>query len=267
MPNDDVVVVPDTNVVVAASIMENAKELGVIKHVFYPDSIQLLSLFKKSKIGFVMPKVRTECFAILSKAVKSTYTPKKNIDVTLKMEIYDELVAIVLSSEYKMREILSRLNTVKLNSKNVNQNLKNVRQMSIHLKSLYNNQYRSSKSRKKTIDKYGKSAKGTWRSGLKNAIHYARRTQIVREGKQLERFMKKYPNSADELILAEVITFKESIHANNLDIFIASSDVGFFVPLYICGGKSDMVTNEIYQRFGIICDHPKEIFRKAGGIL
>ena len=265
MPNDDVVVVPDTNVVVAASIMENAKELGVIKHVFYPDSIQLLSLFKKSKIGFVMPKVRTECFAILSKAVKSTYTPKKNIDVTLKMEIYDELVAIVLSSEYKMREILSRLNTVKLNSKNVNQ-IQKCHQCP-YTQNLYNNQYRSSKLRKKTIDKYGKSAKGTWRSGLKNAIHYARRTQIVREGKQLERFMKKYPNSADELILAEVITFKESIHANNLDIFIASSDVGFFVPLYICGGKSDMVTNEIYQRFGIICDHPKEIFRKAGGIL
>ena len=53
--------------------MENAGKLGIIKHHFYDQSIQLFSLFRDSDIGFAVPKVRLECFAVLSKAVKSTH--------------------------------------------------------------------------------------------------------------------------------------------------------------------------------------------------
>lgn len=40
-------IIPDTNVIVSASILENLKDIGIVKHTFYDESIQLFSLFKK----------------------------------------------------------------------------------------------------------------------------------------------------------------------------------------------------------------------------
>ena len=143
----DVKVVPDTNVVVAASIMEDAGELGIIKHLFYDQSIQLFSLFKNANIGFAMPKVRAECFAVLSKAVRSTYTSKSNLDVTMKEKFYDKSVAIISASEHKMHDLLSRLTVVDLDSGDVSKNLNDVIQMSKDLRDLYHATYGSSARR------------------------------------------------------------------------------------------------------------------------
>ena len=90
---------------------------------------------------------------------------------------------------------------------------------------------------------------------------------MVRESKQLERFMRKYPNTPDQMILAEVITFKKSLAGDNTYVLIASSDSGFFSPYYYYDGKSNIVTEEIYNRFGIRCDHPMEVFCMAGGVV
>lgn len=57
----DVIVAPDTNVIVASSIIENAGKLGIIKHKFYDQSVQLFGLFRDSDIGFAMPRVIVEC--------------------------------------------------------------------------------------------------------------------------------------------------------------------------------------------------------------
>ena len=74
----DVKVIPDTNVLVAASIMENMDELGVVvKHQFYDQSVQLFSLFHppQSVEGYAMPQVKTECFRVLSRAVRDVFVP------------------------------------------------------------------------------------------------------------------------------------------------------------------------------------------------
>ena len=68
-----------------------------------------------------MPTVRAECFGVLSKAVKSAYIPKNKRDRESKEKSYNELVAFVSSSEYKLRELLSRLTTVKLDRGKVSQ--------------------------------------------------------------------------------------------------------------------------------------------------
>ena len=56
-------VIVDTNVVVAASVIENISELDiVIKHEFYDQSIQLFSLFKQDDdevSGVLVPTVET----------------------------------------------------------------------------------------------------------------------------------------------------------------------------------------------------------------
>ena len=265
----DVKVVPDTNVVVASSIMENAGELGIIKHHFYDQSIQLFSLFRNSDKGVAVPKVRSECFAVLSKAVKSAYIPNGKMNVAQKEKFYDESVAIISSSEYKMRELLSRLTAVELDSGEVTKNLKDVRQMSEDLKDLYGTTYSSSARRKQEIRERSDPVltEPAWQKDQKKEVVSAYSDQVTREAKQLERFMKKYPNKPDQMILAEVITFKKSLAKDNSCVFIASSDSGFFSPYYYYGGKSDIVTEKIYNIFGITCDHPKEVFRMAGGVV
>ena len=56
-------IIVDTNVVVAASVIENISELDiVIKHEFYDQSIQLFSLFKQDDdevSGVLVPTVET----------------------------------------------------------------------------------------------------------------------------------------------------------------------------------------------------------------
>ena len=265
----DVKVVPDTNVVVAASIMENAGELGIIKHHFYDQSIQLFSLFKDNDIGVAMPKVRSECFMVLSKAVKAVFVPNNKLDMTLKEKFYDESVAIISSSEYKMRVLLSRLTAADLDKGKILDNLKGVIQMSRDLKDMYHTKYRSTDWRKQETKNRSKTVltEPAWKQEQKKEVVHAHRSQVTREAKQLERFMKKYPNKPDQMILAEVITFKKSLAGKNPYLLIASSDSGFFSPYYYYGGKSNIVTEEIYNRFGIRCDHPREVFHMAGGVV
>ncbi len=234
----DVKVVPDTNVVVASSIMENAGELG-IKHPFYEQSIQLFSLFKDSDIGLTMPKVRSECFAVLSKAVKSVYIPENKLDVALKEKFYNESVAIISASEYKMRDLLSRLIAVKLNSREVSKNLKNVRQMSKDLMHRYIATYSSPTRRKQETEERSKPVltEPAWEKDQKTEAVHTHRGQVTREAKQLERFMRTYPNKSDQMILAEVITFKKSLAEDNPDVLIASSDSGFSPPTITMGAN------------------------------
>lgn len=68
-------IIPDTNVIVSASILENIEEVGIIKHKFYDQSIQLFSIFKKQNSdieGIAIPQVKSECLRVLSRAIKNT---------------------------------------------------------------------------------------------------------------------------------------------------------------------------------------------------
>ena len=192
----DVKVVPDTNVVVAASIIKNTDIMGTIKHHFYDQSIQLFSLFRNSDIGFAMPQVRSECYAVLSKAVKLTYIPKGDMDMALKEKFYDEFASFITSSEYKMRALLSRLTIVKPTSRDVSENLNDVIQMSKHLRSMYRATCGSASWRMQEIQKRSKPVltEPAWSKEQKKEAVYIHRVQVKKEAKQLERFMRKYPN-------------------------------------------------------------------------
>ena len=39
---------------------------------------------------------------------------------------------------------------------------------------------------------------------------------------------------------------------------------GFFAPHHYDEGRFDILTEEIYSRFGTTYDHPREVFRMAG---
>lgn len=264
-------VIPDTNVVVAASIMENIDEIGIIKHHFYDQSIQLFSLFKSPNgiEGFAIPKVKAECFGVLSRAVKEVFVPKQSMDLSLKEKFYNNAVGIISSSEHKMRSLLSRLRKVKIDQKNVQNNLRDVEDMSRELQKLYHQTYQRYNRRRKESKERSKPilSEPKWQKEQKMEVVNTHGEQVTREAKQLERFMRKYPNTPDQKILAEVITFKQSLVDSDHYVLVASSDTGFFSPYHYYGGKSDTVTEAIYNRFKIRCDHPREIFCIAGGIV
>ena len=266
----DVKVIPDTNVIVAASIIENMHELDIIvKHRFYDQSIQLFSLFHppQSTEGYAMPQVKIECFGVLSKAVKDVFVSNRFDNKHIKEKFYNEAVGIISSSEHKMRNLLGRLRKPRLDNKKIEENLKKVKQMSNELRSEYQRKYQKKKWQKKESKSRSKSilTEPKWKKEQKDEVVDTHRGQVVREAKQLERFVRK-PNGPDEIVLAQAVTFKETLDGSKT-VLIASSDTGFFSPYHYYGGKSDTVTEKIYERFGITCDHPRNVFRMAGGTL
>ena len=267
----DVKIIPDTNIIVAASIMENIHELDiVVKHPFYDQSIQLFSLFYPPKLidGYALPQVKAECYGVLSRAVKGVYVPKKFTNSVVKERFYNDAVGIISSSEHKMRRLLSKLKRVRLDNSQVQKNLRDVEDMSHGLRQLYNQKYKKKYERKKESKIRAKPIlnEPKWNKEQKDEVVQTHGGQIVREAKQLERFMRK-TNEPDERVLAQAITFKNSLGESDSPILLASSDTSFFSPYHYYGGKSDTVTEEIYKRFGIICDHPRDIFKMAGGML
>ena len=266
----DAKVIPDTNVIVAASIIKNMGELGIIKHDFYDQSIQLFSLFSYPKCadGYAMPQIKAECFGVLSRAVKDVYVPKRLSDDAAKEKFYDDAVGIISSSEHKMRELLSRLKKIKLDCNHVQKDLKDVKKMSSHLRQLYEQKYRKRQSRRNESKIRAKLilTEPKWKKEQKEEVVQTHGRQIAREAKQLERFVRK-DNGSDERILAQAITFKNGLSESAPFILLASSDTGFFSPYYSHYGRSDTVTEEIHRRFGIVCDHPRNIFKMAGGVL
>lgn len=265
-------IIPDTNVIVSASIMENLEEIGIVKHEFYDTSIQLFSLFKKQTPdveGIAIPKVKSECFGVLSRAVKDTFVPNRKLDPVLKEKFYDNAVSIVSSSEHKMRNLLARLRKIQLDPVQIAKNLQDVQNMSKDLKRDYDNKYKRKDWRRKESKKRAKpvTSEPKWQQEQKDEAVLAHGVQVTRESKQLERFVRKYPNASDQEILAQAITFKILLNDPDSRILLASSDTGFFSPYYYYGGKSDTVTERIFVKFGIRCDHPRQIFKMSGGII
>lgn len=268
-------VIPDTNVIIAASIFENISEIcEEFKHKFYDESIQLFSLFKKNpqdKIGIALPKVKRESYGVLARAVKEVFIPQNTVvDIRTKTLFYNSAASIIFSSDHKRQLLLARLHHIRLNEKEVVECLHKVIRMSKDLKNLYNKKY---KHKQKIISEAQQRSKNIkteprWKTDQKDEVFYAHGSQVRLESKQLERFMRKYPNEPDQRVLAEALAVKNFLLSTGKDvsILLASRDMGFFAPYIYLGGKSDLVTQEIYNRFQIRCDYPREIFRMAGGI-
>ena len=261
-------IIVDTNVIVAASILVNIRELDIdVKHHFYNQSRRLFSIFKKrpkEQIGISVPTMRSEAFLVLSKAVRNSFIMNKYTDIKTKETFYNDAVALTSLCEHKMRYLFSLLLNKTPNESNTRKNFQRVKEMSFYLKELWHTQYRG-RNKKETQSKQRARSITTeprWNDEQKTEVVKTYRLQVTIEGKQLERFMKKFPNLGDEWILAETITVKEDYEKidENYQYYIASCDMGFFSPLIYHYTKSDLVTNEINERFEIVCDLPDVIF-------
>ena len=108
----------------------------------------------------------------------------------------------------------------------------------------------------------GQKSEPKWKQEQKAEVISAHRSQIAIESRQLEKFVRKYPNPGDQNILAETITIKGDYYHSGEDykFYIASCDSGFFSPMIWHNSRSNLVTKEIEERFEISCNLPKVIF-------
>lgn len=260
-------IIVDTNVVVAASVLVNVEELGLpVRHQFYNESSQLFSIFKNrpsEKIGVATPTVRSEAFLVLSKSVHGTFTSNLDLnDIRVREIFFNNAVAFVNLCEHKMRGLFTTLEQPNMNGYYFRLNLQKVIEMSRYIKdALWAKGYARRHQKEEEVERRSKSiiTEPAWKDDQKEEVVTTHGEQVYRESKQLDRFMKKYPNRNDQNILAEAITIQ--YYYPDHQFYIASCDAGFFSPLRIQGGvKSDTVTKEIESRFNIICDFPREIF-------
>lgn len=260
----------DSNVVVAASIRANVKSIGItVQHQFYDQSIHLFGVFRKNaskQIGITTKTVRGESFNILSKAVNGIIFDNHPDSFSKRRQLLNSATAIVNLCYSKMQGLFSTVIMESPDDHEVQTCMQDVNNMSDHVKLRYNTRY--STSVQKTIEAKRRTEKimgSAWKFGLKKEVYRAHRLQVERESVQPERFMRKYPNRGDSRILAEAIVIKRGYESDGdmVNFYIASCDVGFFSPLRLKGNAvSDLVTAEIHNRFGIICDFPKEIIKK-----
>jgi len=261
-------IIIDTNVIVAASILEKIQELNIeVSHKFYGQSMQLFSIFKKrpeERIGIATPKVRTEAFGVLSKAVKDTFIPEGLTDINRKRIFYDNGVGFVNTAERKMKTLFKLLSQPRPNRDSVWENLKQVKEMAYYLKNQWEYKYRGRRNRDLLAKGRSKNIKTEpyWDGIQKDEVFSTHRSQVTVEARQLEKFMRKWPNKGDGKILAETITIKQEYEqlGEGFKFYIASCDTGFFSPMVFYRGISNMITKEIEKRFDIVCDQPKVIF-------
>ena len=260
-------IIVDTNVIIAACIIQNIDELNmVIKHEFYEQSIQLFSLLKRDNdcCGILVSTVEIESFAVLSKAVRETFVPDSLKDPRRRALFYNNAIGFTVASELKMRKLMGYLKRGEYDLEELRENIKAVKRMSRDLRIKWNTGYANMDWRKQESDRRAKTVlKEPWKQEQKDEVISAHDAQIAREALQLRRFVRK-SNSKDELILAEtlsVMQFDERM-GRSYDFWIASLDSGFFAPYRRSHlGTSDTVTREIANRFKIRCDCPQEIYR------
>lgn len=261
----------DTNVLVAASIQANISEINLtVKHPHYDESRKLFSVFQKNvakQLGITTKTVRGESFKVITRAVNSIINDKKINDPKVKQDSFKIGSKIVNLCDKKMKLLLNSLVIEQANENEVKIKYQKVKEMAEYIKTQYEGKYINKMNRNIEAKRRTERISNTkWNEALKEQVYWAHRKQVEQEKLQPKRFMSKYPNEQDSRILSEAIAIKEKLEKQDVKInfYIASCDMGFFAPLRLRnGGISNMVTNEIRNRFNIVCDLPREIEKKC----
>lgn len=240
---DNIKVVIDANIAIAASIYYDQGNAVPIKHRIHDEASALVEHLAESGNGYVVPTVRTEAIGALPWAVEDAVGRRYAGTSVARME--SSYYEISIRSRNVMEKVFRSPNMAHTYPEQVAFNLILVERMSKSLMDRY-----------AALTGRGITARG--RAVDPPGAH------IPHEALQLWRFAKKHPNKGDQRILAEAAAFRATLPAGSR-VMIASSDTGFFSPYRHAGGVSDTVTAEMRKRFGILRDHPEAILRMVRG--
>lgn len=231
-------------------------ETGELTDLFYHDSSELFSVIKKNlglRLGIFTETVEKEAYETLQKAILSLLEEK----VTDKVDQFKKLSVASNLCEEKMRKLKSYLLKEPTPDEVVMPVLHEVKQMYGGLKK---KRISESEIKKKATEIVDKACKGMARR-YKDQQYQIYWENLTRENYQLNRLHRTPASAADMRILAEAISVARNYHSSNKDlqILLASCDSNNFCPATSYYGKSMPVTDEIFNRFKIKCDWPREI--------
>ena len=232
----DITIIIDTNVIIAASIRYfftddvRADDDNLLQHKNYQKAIEFFEWLQRNHedvTGTLVPTVEEELDRRLLDIVRSTLLDDVRLSPHITTAIWNNIGHLLNITTRKIEKLLRHLDRVDLTENDLDINKDRVVKMSNNLRSIYDN------------------ATAAERDNLE----------------QLEKFMD-HRNDSDEQILAEAITIKKRQTPPPL-LLIASFDTGFFTPRprddITNVNRSDEVTREIRERFGIQCDYPHKI--------
>lgn len=244
----------DSNVLISASTYSVSEELGVpLKHPFFDQCTNLIFLFKKhltKRIGVITTVIEEEAFSALEKAVKQEIK-KEGIDRKIT---FQTLSIINNSCEDRMRRITSYLLREPIDDHEAAHCYMKVCRMYEKLKQMA----LESNVQVKAYTKAGHVPPGYQKLAYDIYIE-----QESVKFHQVMRLIYKTPSDIDNTILAQAIyllKLYKKTESGKVKLCLASTDT-HFSPKRLKGGvESRIITDEIFDQFGIICDWPAQIF-------
>lgn len=245
----------DSNVLIAASVFVASVEdfESPFKHRFFDDSMQLIGLIKKhigKRIGVVTSTIEAEVHSVLNKAVIKTLRECRPYATHKK--IYDLSSYVLNKCEDRLNNILSIMVREPVLAKQKTEYLLKVNQM-----------YNELIQRAREIDVQDiayRRARGDAKRYRPDAYEiHLEQEKILNE--QLLRLLTKKASPTDKEILAEAAVLNQYYkEIDKKGLCLASCDLVFspMGPKY----SSRIVTDEILNRFKVVCHWPLEIAKQ-----
>jgi len=245
-------VIVDSNVLIASSVfVAYVKDFGSpFKHEFFDDATHLTGLLKKhisKRVGVITNTIENEVHGVFNKSVLDTLRECR--PNATKEKLYEFLSIVLNKCEDRLNDLLAVMMREPVLPGHKAPWLPKVKQM-------YDELIQQASDTNIQDIAYTKAGGSSKR--YKPEAYKAILEDEINRHKQLMRLLKKSAGPTDREILAEA-AYLYSLYKQYGDVnfYLASCDLSFSPtgPDYC----SHIVTDEIFNRFNIICHWPSEV--------
>ena len=246
----------ETSVLLAASIRLSFPDLDEIRDPFYYEASELFGYIRKNlskRLGIITETVERES----NKSLSTVITHALERKISNRKEIFDRKSAQWDRCESKMRQLRNLLLREPIDESEVLRH-------SLTVQAMYSELALQVRNDKEMKEEASRRKQGGGSSGMRQVMFQSHYEELRKRNYQLERLVRTPASPTDKKILAEAAHLTEYYtrrEGRGFIMYLASCDTNNFSPAQSEFGLSEPVTNEIYSRFGIRCDWPKEICR------
>jgi len=256
----------ETSVLVAASIMAEHRDTGVvIQDKFYDASQRLFSLIRKNivdRLGITTQTIEAEAFQILQRAVEE-HVQQRARDFRDRSKLFEFGSMASNICETRMRRLRNYLLREAIIEEEVEANIFMVNNM-------YQALERSVKSDQQIIEEAIRRVPPATAPNQRESTKLRREgyeTFLKRDNIQYQRLKDRHASPTDIRILAEamhILSQYRREHGKEFRLYMASTDSNNFVPVKDSEGESRPVTDMIETKTGVICAWPDDILKEFG---
>jgi hypothetical protein len=256
----------ETSVLVAASIMAEHRDPGVIiQDKFYDASQRLFSLVRKNivdRLGITTQTVEAEAFQVLQSAVEE-HVQQRARDFRDKSKLFEFGSMASNICETRIRRLRNYLLREAIIEEEVEVNIFTVDGM-------YQALERSVKSDQQIIEEAIRRVPPATTPNERESVKLQREGYEVflkRDNIQYQRLKDRHASPNDIRILAEamhILSQYRRERGEEFRLYMASTDSNNFVPVKDSEGESRPVTNMIETKTHVICAWPDDILKEFG---